>query len=369
MQHFLGVTQLRRAAGSDSDLELLHPEEAVFESMLGSWTQQQQSRGLAEDTIKGRLGIVRRFCDYAGSYPWQWQASDLDEYSGMFRSKGRAVSTIRHMHNALSLFCDYLISPDYDWVEICEARFGDTPSQICLRWNTTRHVQDYEGHPSRRALTLEELQNFFDYADARVESILTSGRKGALAAFRDAQMFKTAYAFGLRRSELRGIDLADLHFNAKVPQWGKYAALSVRFAKSSRGGTPKRRTVLLVPELAWWIDGMRQWVEEGRDLFAPAELAAMWPTERRSRVSREYLDRRFAALRRESGMDPALTLHCLRHSYVTHLIEYGYADRFVQEQVGHMHASTTSIYTSVSGDFKNRILADALRRFNTLEVS
>ena len=59
--------------------------------------------------------------------------------------------------------------------------------------------------------------------------------------------------------------------------------------------------------------------------------------------------------------DPALTLHCLRHSYVTHLIEYGYADRFVQEQVGHMHASTTSIYASVSSDYKNRVLAEALK--------
>jgi site-specific recombinase XerD len=46
---------------------------------------------------------------------------------------------------------------------------------------------------------------------------------------------------------------------------------------------------------------------------------------------------------------------------VTHLLEFGYADRFVQEQVGHMHASTTSIYASVSSDFKNRVLADALK--------
>ena len=336
--------------------------------MLGSWAQQQRGRSLAADTIKDRLNIVRRFCDYAGSYPWQWQASDLDEYSGLMRSKGLAVSTMRHVHGTLSLFCEYLTSPDYDWVEICESKFGDTPSQICLPWNTTKHIQDYEGNPARRALTFDELEQFFDHADSKVEAVVKQGKKGALAAFRDAQMFKTAYAFGLRRAELRGLDLADLHFNAKVPQWGQYAALHVRWGKASRGSAPRRRTILLVPELSWWIDGMRQWVEEGRDLFSPGELAAMWPTERGTRVSLPYIDRRFTALRRELGLDPALKLHCLRHSYVTHLIEYGYADRFVQEQVGHRHSSTTSIYTSVSGDFKNRILADALRRFNTLEV-
>ncbi len=39
-----------------------------------------------------------------------------------------------------------------------------------------------------------------------------------------------------------------------------------------------------------------------------------------------------------------------RRTYVTHLIEAGHDARFVQEQVGHEHASTTSIYTCVSSD-------------------
>ena len=35
--------------------------------------------------------------------------------------------------------------------------------------------------------------------------------------------------------------------------------------------------------------------------------------------------------------------------------------KIIQEQVGHMHASTTSIYASVSSDYKNRVLAEALK--------
>jgi len=49
-------------------------------------------------------------------------------------------------------------------------------------------------------------------------------------------------------------------------------------------------------------------------------------------------------------------LHSLRRSYVTHLIEDGWDPRFVQEQVGHEHASTTAIYTCVSSDFRTRTL-------------
>jgi integrase/recombinase XerC len=45
---------------------------------------------------------------------------------------------------------------------------------------------------------------------------------------------------------------------------------------------------------------------------------------------------------------------------VTHLIEDGFDARFVQEQVGHEHASTTSIYTCVSSDYRTRTLRRAL---------
>lgn len=367
MQQFLSVSELRSALLPSLGLGVLRVEEAVWRSMVGSWAQQQRARHLATQTIQTRVALIERFQTFTEKYPWQWQASDLDEFSDSYRQRGRGPATVRAVHGGIRVFCDYLTSPDYDWVEICEQQFGETPSQVCLPWNTAAHVQEYEGSPHRRALTFDEVQQLFDYADSRVEAVACSGRKGALGALRDAQMFKTAYAFGLRRAELRGLDLADLHYNARVPKWGKYAALHVRFAKASRGSNPRRRTVLLVPEMAWWIEGMSQWVEDARDRFGSRDLAAMWVTERNTRVSAKYIDARFTALREGAGLEPALTLHCLRHSYVTHLIEYGYADKFVQEQVGHLHASTTSIYTSVSGDFKNRVLAEALARFRQME--
>ncbi|WP_348774725.1 tyrosine-type recombinase/integrase [Arthrobacter sp. AL08] len=42
------------------------------------------------------------------------------------------------------------------------------------------------------------------------------------------------------------------------------------------------------------------------------------------------------------------------------MIEDGWDARFVQEQVGHEHASTTSIYTCVSSDFRTRTLRRTL---------
>ncbi len=68
------------------------------------------------------------------------------------------------------------------------------------------------------------------------------------------------------------------------------------------------------------------------------------------------LDQDEDCLQRELGP------HCLRHSYATQLIEEGWDALFVQRQLGHAWASTTAIYTGVSGEYQNRMLRDVLDR-------
>ena len=97
-------------------------------------------------------------------------------------------------------------------------------------------------------------------------------------------------------------------------------------------------------------------------MLRPGDRGELWLTERKTRVSVKTMDKRFSFLRQAAGLPVELTLHCLLHSYVTHLIEFGYPERFVTEQVGHSYASTTAIYTSVSNDFKAKTLQAALAR-------
>jgi integrase len=61
----------------------------------------------------------------------------------------------------------------------------------------------------------------------------------------------------------------------------------------------------------------------------------MWPTERGGRIRTSYVNARFAQYRDELGLDPVLSIHGLRRSYVTHLIEDGWDARFVKVQCGH----------------------------------
>ncbi len=57
-----------------------------------------------------------------------------------------------------------------------------------------------------------------------MERAAGSRRKGWLAAFRDATLFKVIYGWGLRRWEAGNLDLADFSRNPKAPGFGRYGA-------------------------------------------------------------------------------------------------------------------------------------------------
>ena len=79
-------------------------------------------------------------------------------------------------------------------------------------------------------------------------------------------------------------------------------------------------------------------------------------------ITADAVSRAFTEVKREAGLDDTLDFHSLRRSYVTHLIEDGYDAFFIQQQVGHEHASTTSIYTGLSPDYRARVINEAIAR-------
>ncbi len=339
---------------------LLHPERAVLDAMLNGWALQQQSRLLSSTTISGRRRMIRRFQEFTNEYPWKWTPEDVEAWSASLMSAQRARSTIRNYQIVIALFMAYATDSRYGWAVECEDRFGEHPVQICHEWNTADHVADYEGGPGRRPFTRDELADFFDYADERVARIRALGRKGWLPAFRDAVLFKVVYAWGLRRREAVMLDINDFSPNPAAPELGRFGMLRVRYGKAMRGGPPRRRNVATV--MPWAAEVVDEYLTEVRPCYEMDGHPAMWLTERGARMSVHHLTERFTAYRRAAGLPEELTAHSLRHSYVSHQVEDGADPLFVQQQVGHSAASTTAIYTSVSGDYKDRMLRKALER-------
>lgn len=344
-----------------SGVARLRPEEAIFEAMLRGWRAQQAARGLREGTVGPREQLMRGFAEFTGEYPWWWTAGHVDEWSlWLTAERHLAPSTIRGYQTKLRLFTDYLADGRYGWGRACEEAFGPGvhPVPVCHEWNTIAHLNDYEGRPESRPFTREEIQRFLDYADEQVERAVRSKRKGALAAYRDATLFKVMYGWGLRRTETARLDVADWGRNPAVPEFGRFGMLNVRYGKAKRGQPPRRRNVASV--MGWAVEAVADYVENIRPRFGFSDHPALWLTERGGRVKPAEINARFVAYREALGLPAALVPHSARHSYVSHLTEDGVDRRFIQCQVGHECDSSTAVYTHVSSDFMNASLRRAL---------
>ncbi len=306
-----GVARLELVSG----VVQLRPHDAMVEAMLRGWRAQQTARGLREDTIDARERLVRRFLEFSNEYPWQWGPSHVEEWTVSLTGESHlAPSTIRGYQTDLRLFSEYLTDGRYGWAVECEKAFGSHPVAICHEWNTIAHLNDYEGNPEARPLTREELQRFLDYADEQVERAVRAKRKGALAAYRDATLFKVIYGWGLRRTETSKLDVVDWGRNPAAAEFGRFGMLHVRYGKAVRGQPPRRRNVASV--MAWAVEAVADYVDNIRPRFGCADHPALWVTERGGRIKPAEINARFVAYRDAIGLPDVLSPHSLRHSYV-----------------------------------------------------
>lgn len=341
-------------------VRFLNPEETIFAAMIEGWRDAQLGgRMNQKSSVRDSVARVKAFHAFTNEWPWEWGAGGFDEWMMHLVSVRRLMpSTIRAYQTSIRLFSDYICSPHYEWVAQCEARFGTHPVQVCHEWNSVRHVLDYEGHPGRRPLSRSEVQRLFDHVDDAYEARLNLRKKGALQVYRDATLLKVIYGWGLRADEAAKLDLTDFYRNPEAPEFGRYGMLQVRHGKGSR-----RRSVITLRMEA--VEALRAYVEEVLPIVQPSGSNALWLTERDSQMTGRAVTDRFAEYRDEIGFEPALTTHCLRHSYATHLTEEGYNPEFIQRQLGHAWGSTTTIYTHVSGKFMNTLMRQAVEHRRT----
>ena len=120
------------------------------------------------------------------------------------------------------------------------------------------------------------------------------------------------------------------------------------------------------------IDGERQLLhicqgKGGKDRYVPLPSACLkmlrqhWLTHRNplwlfpspledanQPMNESGVQRAFSAAARQSGIHKKATVHTLRHSYATHLLEAGVNLRIIQSYLGHASPSTTAIYTHLT---------------------
>lgn len=152
--------------------------------------------------------------------------------------------------------------------------------------------------------------------------------------FKHKVMLSLIYACGLRRSELLNLKPWHVDYDRKL--------LIIKGAKGN-----KDRVAPLPQNI---ISMLKEYIQK----YKPAD----WLIEGQKqgqKYSETSLQEVFRSNVEKSGINKEATLHWLRHSYATHLLEKGTDLRYIQEILGHKSSKTTEIYTHVSRKSIERI--------------
>lgn len=223
-------------------------------------------------------------------------------------------STISGKMCAVDLFFDYLI---------------DT-NQLTKKIVLPKHIRSESTH--RNILTVKEVLMLYNSCENK----------------RDAAILSLAYGCGLRRREIQELNVGDVLFTTGI--------LIVRSGKNS-----KRREIPLANSI---ISDLKHYLHEERHEYLTDNqtqfIEAFIINNQGKRMTGESINERLKFLITKVG-DPVLsakeiTLHCLRHSIATHLLESGASFDFVREYLGHAEIDTVHVYA------RRRAMRDNLQK-------
>jgi site-specific recombinase XerD len=151
-----------------------------------------------------------------------------------------------------------------------------------------------------------------------------------------------AYGAGLRASEVIGLKVGDVD--------SERMSLRVEQGKGRKDRYAMLSPVLLERLRAWWRLGHAQGkIVPGGGLFPG--LDPMDP------LTARQLNRAILAAALAAKIDKRVSMHTLRHSFATHLLEQKVNIRVIQVLLGHKKLETTSIYTHVATDLLRTVIS------------
>jgi integrase/recombinase XerD len=247
-------------------------------------------RKFAGRTQEGYIRAVKGFSTFLGASPATASAEDLRRYRLHLVESGVGAPTINHSLTALRfLFLVTLRKPAI----VLDMPFVREPRRLPV------------------VLSPQEVARLLDAAPGLKY-------KAALSI---------AYGAGLRASEVISLKIADIDSARMV-------------IRVEQGKGRKDRYVMLSEHLlellrAWWKAGRPQgWLFPGQNPVNP--------------LTPRQLNRACHAAAQMAEIDKPVSLHTLRHSFATHLLEQKTDIRVIQVLLGHKKLDTTALYTRVA---------------------
>lgn len=278
----------------------LPPLHEAYITNLDQFKEYMERMRYSENTINSYAEAVRQFLRFTGEKPLESiELSDIEQFNTSYILKnGFSASYQNQVINGIKLFFSRIHSVKFD-VDALERPKKQLKLPVVL--------------------SLEE-----------VERMLNSVRN-----LKHRCMLTMIYSNGLRIGELINLKIEDIDSNRML--------IHIRQAKGF-----KDRIVPLAPTA---LALLRDYYKH----YKPTEYLFNGATS--IQYSRRSLQNIFRAAVANAGIRKKCTLHTLRHSYATHLLESGINLRYIQELLGHNSPKTTQIYTHVSTEDSRKVVS------------
>ncbi len=253
-------------------------------------TEDMTVRNLSPATQRSYISAVSKFSRFFGRSPDQLTLEDVRTFQVHLVAKGISWPGLNQIVCALRFFYGVTLRRDEIPERISYARQPRNLPEVLSAGEVVRFLEAVPSLRTRVALT-------------------------------------TAYAAGLRASEAVSLKVANIDSGRMVIR-----------VQQGKGG--KDRYVMLSAQLLgilrtyWRLARPKDWLFPGRDPANPIEVNVLHAACRSACTA--------------SGLTKRVTVHTLRHSFATHLLESGTDIRIIQVLLGHSNLSSTARYTHVS---------------------
>lgn len=272
-------------------------EEMIIKTEL--FRQWMQSRRYSDNTVNTYVDALHTFLRYCAHKKLQEiNNEDLQQFNTHYIiANGFSSSFQNQVVNAIKLFF--------------RNNQGTLNTEALYRPKTERHLP--------QVLSLQE-----------VEKILNAHKN-----LKHKTMLSLIYAAGLRRSELLNLEIKDIDSDRMM--------ICIKQAKGKKDRlVPLPESILEMLRSYYTAYKPKHYLFEGQDGGKYGEASLQEVFRKALQVAR---------------ITKNASLHTLRHSYATHLLESGVNLRYIQEILGHKSPKTTQIYTHVSMEGIGRVMS------------
>jgi integrase/recombinase XerD len=259
--------------------------------------RDMELRNFSLRTIKSYLWWMRDFVMHYGRSPEELGDEEIRSYLHfLLKEKDASQASLSQAYSALKFFYERTLGRE---------------------WNETRIPRSLREKKLPVVLSLEEVQEAFN----------------AIKNLKHRTILTTIYSGGLRLGEALRLKVRDIDSRRMM--------IRVRQGKGHKDRyTLLGEKALKMLRIYWDVYRPREWLFPSTNLDQPLHPSSV------QRVFRKAL--------REAGIEKEASVHTLRHSFATHLLEEGIDLFYIQRLLGHTTPNTTAIYLHVARkDIKN----------------